>query len=343
VLFSVHPGLNGYKDARLVAYYEQLQQRLQSIPQVRAVGFSTRAPIGEGRGMSGATITDSDRPNESFPLHRHQVGPGYFEVFGIPIVSGRGIEKQDSRAAPKVIVVNETLVRRYFGNTNPIGRRLGFTTAGVFEIVGVARDVKYNGLRDEIPPTVYFSYQQFLSISNYMTFEVRADGGAAIVGSIRRAALTLDPDVPPVDIETQIEAIDKVLTLERTVASLSTWSGVLAVVLACVGLYGTMSFNVARRTNEIGVRLALGAGATGIRRMVLRETFVIIAAGLAVGLPLTFSAARLLKGQLFGLAPHDPTTMLLALIVLVTVTMVAGYVPARRASRVDPMIALRCG
>jgi predicted permease len=345
LIFSVRPGLNGYKDDRLVSYYNELQRRIQSIPGVRSASFSMRGPIGGGTGTTAGQIPGYTKSGQRVPIYRHDVGPDYFDTLGVPVMMGRVIGSQDTQSSPHVAVVNQRFVHDYFHDDNPIGRRINLGDAKnprEFEIVGVARDVKYNSLRADVPPTAYFSYLQRPSILNFMAFEVRFQGDLKVlIGAIRHEAQALDKDVPIVGVRTQTEIIDQQLSLERAFATLSTAFGALALLLACVGLYGTMSYAVARRTNEIGIRMALGAERGTVLRMVLTESCVIVAGGLAVGLPLAWALARLVKSMLFGLTPHDPRSIGAAILAVVAVTIIAGYLPARRASRVDPMVALR--
>src|SRR5262245_48911001 len=267
----------------------------------------------------------------------------------IPLLAVLAIGPQDARRSPRVAVVNETLVRKYFGGADPIGRRFDFGDAAhpnAFEIVGVAQDAKYNQLRDETPPVAYMPYQQFLALPNFMTFHVRGQGAGAdvqpLVAAIQREALALDPNVPVIGIGTQTEAVAAMLALERTLAVLSSFFGVLALGLACIGLYGTMAYAVARRTREIGVRIALGARARIIQRMILRETALMVVVGLSAGVPLALAAGHLLRAQLFDLSPYDPVTTVTVTLTVLVVTILSGYVPARRASRVDAIVALRC-
>jgi len=250
------------------------------------------------------------------------------------------------RTGPHVAVINQALAQKYFRGANPIGHRIDFGSAAhpnVFEIVGVAADAKYNQLRADAPPVAYMPYHQFLAVPNFMTFQVRGNGELQpLVAAIDRESHALDATVPVIGLETQTEAIGRMLVLERTLAALSSFFGLLALALACVGLYGTMAYAVERRTREIGVRIALGAGRASIQRMILVETLTIIAAGLVIGIPLALAAARLLRARLFELSPYDPVTVLTATLALVSVTLLAGYIPARRASHVDAMVALRC-
>ena len=345
LLFDTRPGLNGYKDVALITYYQELQRRLSGIPGVRSVSFSDRAPIGQGSSSTDVEIPGYTAPGESVIVYRHIVGPGYFNTISLPVVLGRPIGEQDTKSTPCSIVVNQKMAQSYFKGANPIGQKVEFGSRKrpfPCEIIGIVRDAKYAQLRMDVPPTVYFSYLQRPQLSNFMTFEVRGSGDAAVlVNSIRQQARTLDKDVPLVKIRTQTEVVSKLLFLERMFATLSSAFGGLALTLACVGLYGTMAYAVVRRTREIGVRMALGAARKNILAMILRETIWTVTGGLLVGFPLAWFATRLLQTQLFELTPHDPFTLTLATASIILVTAVAGYVPARRASRMDPMVALR--
>src|SRR5947209_1086790 len=345
LFFDTRPGLNGYKDAALVTYYQELQRRLSQIPGVRSVSFSDRAPVGQGSSSTDVEIPGYTAPGERALVYRHTVGPQYFETLGLPVLRGRPLGEQDAKTAPCSIVVNQKMMRSYFKDANPIGQKIDFGSRKrpwPCEIVGIARDAKYAQLRMDVPPTAYFSYQQRQQISNFMTFEVRLSGDpAALINSIRQKAQALDKDVPLVKIRTQTEVVSALLFLERMFATLSSAFGGLALTLACVGLYGTMAYAVVRRTREIGVRMALGAARENILAMILRETIWTVVWGLLVGFPLAWFATRLLQAQLFELTPHDPFTLTLAVASIILVTAVAGYVPARRASRMNPMVALR--
>jgi predicted permease len=345
VLFSVRPGLNGYKDERLVQYYQELQQRVEALPGILAAGFSSRPPIGAGTGSSSAIIDGITPPDRPVPFLRHQVGPDYFRALGVPVVAGRAIGAQDTRNATPVVLINEKLAAVYFHGDNPLGHTMNFGTPAKrmeYTIVGVVKDVKYSQIRREAPPTVYFSYPQFLSIPVAMTYELRTTFNAAsVVDAIRREAFTLDRNVPLVDVRSQAEVIDQAVFLERTIAALTAWFAALALLLACVGLYGTTSYAVSQRTREIGIRMALGADHRQIRLTVMREVLLLLFSGVAIGLPLTLTMTRFLKGQLFDLAPYDPLTTVTAIAVISVVIALAGYLPARKASSIAPVIALR--
>ncbi len=342
LVFEVAPGRNGYKAARLAAYYQDLQRRIGAIPGVLSAGLSQRGPIGDGSSQGRVTIPGYTPPGRGVPFYRHWVSPGFFETLDIPLLMGRFIATQDVSSAPRAVVVNQRFVRDYFRGQNPIGHRFDAGSVKA-EIVGVVGDARYGSLRHDAPPTAYFSYLQ--GPRDYpasMTFEVRIGGDVgAVPSAIQSAAAAIDKDIPVVKMRTEAEVINQSLFLERTFAILGGSFGSLALLLACVGLYGTMSYTVSRRTNEIGIRLALGARREAILGMVLRETLWVVLAGMAVGLPLAWVGAQLLESQLFGIAPHDPSTILTVTAAIIAVTILAGFLPALRASKVDPILALR--
>jgi predicted permease len=346
VSFRVQPGMNGYKDARLMTYYSELKQRLESIPGVRSVGMSQLGPIDSGSSRMDVHLPGYTQADQQVPLYRHVIGPGYFETLSVPVVMGRAVNEGDTATSPMVATVNQRAVVKYFHGDDPVGRLIEFGSgkdAVKLTIVGVVGDVRYNKLRDAVPPTAYFSYRQRPEAAGMMTFLVRTAGEEpAFAASIKAAAAAVDKDVPVMQLTTETEVLNGAMRMERLLALLSSVFGGLALLLACIGLYGTIGYTVVRRTNEIGIRMALGAGRARILTMVLRETVVVVAAGLLVGLPLAWFSARVLGSQLFGLSPHDPLTIALAVVAIVCVTILSGLLPARRAARVDPMVALRC-
>jgi predicted permease len=343
--FSIRPGLNGYRDARLGGFYQELQRRIQLISGVRSVGLSGHGIVGAGVSISQAAIPGYTEGKPRVSVYRNFVGPGFFSTMGIPLVLGRVIDARDGPDSLKAAVVNERLVKDYFHGDNPIGRSLEFGTEKkprTKVIVGVVGNAKFNRLRDEDPPTAYFAYQQDETIPTSMTFEVRtAADSKGLIATISREALALDKDVPITNVKTLTEAIAQDLTQERMFARLASVFGVLALALACIGLYGTMAYAVARRTSEIGIRMAVGAGPANILGMVLRDSAVLVLAGSVLGLAAALAATRVIRSQLYGLTPHDPATLGAAALLLLAVTLGAAYLPARRASRVDPLIALR--
>jgi predicted permease len=279
-------------------------------------------------------------------VHWTQVYPNYFATLGIPLLAGRDFKEQDSWGAQNVAVINETMARRFFRGKNPIGRRFGFfrpeNPGAIFEIIGVVKDVKYQSLREPDRLMFYWAFAQAGSGRGQMTLVVRTAGNPTpVAAAIEREAQSLDPAMPRFTAETLAAQLNVSLTQERLVATLSSVFGLLALVLVCIGLYGVMAYDVARRTHEIGIRMALGASERQIARLVLGETLRLVGVGLTIGLGAALIATRWVKSLLFGLQPHDPLTIGLAVLLLLMVAAVAGYLPARRASRVDPMVALR--
>jgi predicted permease len=349
LLFTIDGSRVGYHGARLASLYQEMQRSLEAVPGVRSATLSRHALINDGRGGDNVFIQGYvPKPSESKGIadcYDHYVGSRFFETFRIPLLLGRTIGDGDIEGAPRVGVVNSAFVRRYLGGANPIGRRFGFNDpakSADMEIVGVVGDARYGEMREEPPPTVYVPYAQHLDMLEFMTFEVRTAGDPRnSVGAVRQVVQNLDRNVPIRDVMTQTEQIDQATFQERLFARLSTFFGLLALVLACVGLYGMMSYAVACRTNEIGIRMALGAQETRILRVVLREAMTLTVLGIAIGVPAALVASRLVASMLYGLKPTDPLTIVSAAAVMAAVALLAAYVPARRASRVDPIVALR--
>jgi predicted permease len=273
------------------------------------------------------------------------VSPGFFETLGIPIPLGRDFTDRDVKDAPPVAIVNEKFVKRYFGDQYPIGRRIGMGgdpgTKTDITIIGVVRDTKYENLRAEIPFQVYRPYQQVDFVLG-MTAYLRARGDpSSLFPTLRRAVREVDANVPVSHMRTLKEQVDVSLVRERLLATLSTGFGLLASLLAAVGLYGVMGYMVARRTREIGIRMALGASSRSVIRLVMREVLLLVGAGVGIGLPAAWALTRLVETQLYAVAPSDPWSVGLATAGIAATALLAGYFPARRAMQVDPMRALR--
>ena len=343
VLFRISPALNRYDEQKQHLLYDRINERLRAIAGVRAVAFS-HLPLMSARRSSGSifiqgrTYARGQRDVISALL----VSPTFFDTMEIPLVAGRGFTARDTADAPPVVVINEAAARKYFPNENPIGRRIGSAPDAIDrqEIVGILRDAKYNSVRDAAVPTKYIPYLQ--NSQGNATFEVRTAGNPlAAVPAIRDAVRQVDPALPLIDVTTQLEEVERRFLQEKVFAQAYTLFGGLALVVASVGLFGVMSYSVARRTNEIGIRMALGAGRHDVLRLVMREAMILVAAGVAIGVGGAIAASRLVSTLLFGLAPTDPMTMAGAMTVMALVSALAGYLPARRASQVDPMVALR--
>lgn len=336
---------DGPAKARL---YEAVQQRVGALPGVRQVSFAKRGLLHgfeashfgvEIEGYTPASKKDATAVWEV-------VAPNFVETAGMHLVRGRDLGPQDTASSPRVAIVNESFARHFFGQQNPIGRRfLGHIKRGepTFEIVGVVRDAMYGTLREPNLRMVYLPYRQNLNTleSGICLILRTATAPAAVAASIRQELRAIDPNLPVTSIDSVDEQINRLLVKERLIATLAGIFGVLALVLAAVGLYGTLSNSVARRTNEIGIRLALGATPANVLRMILRESLLLVSIGIAIGLVAALVATRLMSSQFFGVEATDPATILTALLVLLAMTFLAAYVPARRATRVDPMVALR--
>ncbi len=345
LLFRVDPRLSGYagKGPEIGNLYERMVESIEGVPGVSSATIS-RHPL-----LSGSARTNSitvqehvPQPGEDNLVYVNLVAANFFDTMQVPILLGRGLSIRDDQRAPRVAVINQTLAREYFGDENPVGRRFGFGAAesDQIEIVGVVRDAKYSSLRRGTPPTAYTPYLQ--DIPGQVNFAVRTGGDVeALIPSIREAVRHVDRNLPLFDVKTQIQQSDESMAQERLFATLSSFFGVLALLLACIGLYGVMSNAVARRTNEIGIRMALGATAPCVTRLVMRETMLLVVIGVVIGLGAALASTRLIENMLFGLAPRDPATISFAALLLIAVAALAGYIPARRAARVDPMIALR--
>lgn len=346
LLFRVSPQLNGYDEARIATLYRDLLARIGGVPGVRGVAMSQPALLsGSVNSTSiyihGRAYAAESRERDSNSINRVVVSPSFLEVMGIPIVAGRGLTDRDNQAAPKVVVVNQAAVRQFFPGGNAIGQRFGSSleTTNQLEVVGVVRDAKYDSVRDPAPPTMYVPAAQ-TRFGNAI-LEIRTAGApTSSATAVREAVRQVDPNLPTIDVSTQLEQIERRFAQEKVFATAYALFGAVAVVLAAVGLFGLMSYSVARRTNEIGIRMALGARSQDVVRLVLGESLMLVAAGVAIGVAIALAAGQLVAKLLFGLAPTDIYSTAGAVLLMLMVSMAAGYLPARRASRIDPMTAL---
>jgi predicted permease len=344
VLFRINPQLNRYDDARVALLYQQMMERLSAIGGVRGVTLSNPALLSGSVNQTSLFVQGRTyAPDQRDSINRLVVAPNFFQVMGIPLLVGRPFTDAENNAtAPKVALINDAAARKYFPNQNPLGQRIGNSveTANQVEIVGVLRDAKYNSVRDEAPPTLYVPHLQSRAFAP--TFAVRTAGDPfAAVSSIRETMRAIDPNVPILDVFTQVEQVERRFLQEKTFAQAYTLFGTLSVLLAAIGLFGVMSYSVARRTGEIGIRIALGAQRGQVLGATLRESLVLVALGLAIGWAIALGAGRFVASLLFGIASHDAVTIAGAMLLMAFVGGIAAYIPARRASRVDPMVALR--
>jgi predicted permease len=273
------------------------------------------------------------------------VSPDYFKTMEIALLTGRDFRRTDTLGTPQVCIVNEAFAKKYFGNINALGHKIGMGidpgTKTDITVIGVARNTKYESMRDEIPTEVFRPYQQ-MDFAVGMTAYVRtAQSPEQIFSSIRRGVHELDSNLPVFDMITLEKQMEDSLVTERLVALLSTGFGFLATALAAIGLYGVMAYTVARRTREIGIRMAIGAASRDVLWLVMREVLVLLAVGVAIALPGAWILTQTVRSQLYGIQPSDPLSMSTATIAIAAVAVLAGYVPARRATRVDPTCALR--
>ena len=358
LLFGVQPGLIGYKDEKLLQLYQQMSERLEAVPGVQAVTFSRTALLAQSMSSRSVYLRDAlsappdseGRIKSSGSAYIHQVRENFLEAMGIPLLAGRTLRSEDVARAPKVVVVNQTFANKYFPDENPVGKRFTFdpTKPDEVEIVGLAQDAKYARQRDEIPPTAYTSWRQELRSMSGATVEVRTAGDpAAVVAFVREAVGEVESNLPLNNVKTQIEQADETLRMERLFAKLLTLFGLLAQQLAAIGLFGVMAYAVSQRTREIGIRMALGADRSDVLKMILRQGMALALLGVVIGLAGAFALTKYLeskldlKSMLYGIKVSDPLTYGVIAAVLTLVALVACYIPARRATKVDPMVALR--
>ncbi|HKQ97143.1 MAG TPA: FtsX-like permease family protein, partial [Candidatus Polarisedimenticolia bacterium] len=347
VLVDIDTRIAGLQPAELSPYYQRLVERIRAVPGVRAATVATYSPM-SGTSRSSSLVVEgfTAAPGEDVLANVNQVAPQFVETLGIPLVKGRQFDERDSLTAPKVAFVNEAFARAYFAHRDPIGMHVGFGSEpkdATIEIVGVVGDAKYDNPRDAPERMLFLPLLQQSDQSGYASdLEIRTsidpDG---VVPAVRRAIAEVDARVPIADVSTLARQVADSVRADFLLAQLVGAFSLLALVLACVGLYGVVSQSVARRTNEVGIRMALGAGRGDILGMLMREAGVLILAGLAIGLPGALLGSRLLMSLLFGITPADPLTLLGSAGLLLAVAVLAGFIPARRASRVEPLVSLR--
>jgi len=346
IAFKMDPTLNGYKTDRTIEFYRRLQERLTGVPGVQSASLAV-VPVLEGDEWDSWVTIDTYRPKQGeLPdPHMNFVSVGHFQTLAIPLLAGRDFRPTDTQSAPHVAIVNETFSKKYFGGLNAVGHHFGMGidpgTKTDITIIAVAHDTKYETMRDEIPPEVYRPYGQ-VDFASGMTAYVRtARDPNQMFSTIRRVAQELDPNLPVFDMTTLEKRLDDSLVTERLVATLSSSFGLLATVLAAIGLYGVMAYSVERRTREIGIRMAIGALTSDVLWLVLKEVLLLLAIGIAVALPTALMVTRFVRTQLYGIQPSDPVSIALATLGIAVVAALAGYLPARRATRIDPIRALR--
>jgi predicted permease len=344
VVFSIDASRNGYNQARVHQLYEEIQQRLASVPGVASASLAGIVPLSGDNSMNSIHVQGYEpKTDENMNPNFNEVSPGYFQTMGIPILLGRGFTLQDRLGAHQVAVVNETFAKRFLGTGNPLGRRFGYHGQGPaeVEIVGVVKDGKYRTLRDEKTSFIYVPYQQDPDLSNISAIVRTLGPPQALIPGLRHEIANIDSNLAIWDLRTMESQVNQSLFAERVTAILCACFGGVATVLAFIGLYGVMAFSVARRTREIGIRMALGAGRGRVLGMVLKEVAWMCLIGIGLGVPLAVGLSRYLVSQLYGVAPTDLLTLVFAALTMICVSLLAGFLPARRAATVDPTIALR--
>jgi putative ABC transport system permease protein len=332
------------EDSQTRAFFEQAEQRVRSLPGVTAVGSSARLPLKGYRWTSEMTIEGHSPEDYARDVRHEEMTPGYFRAIGLPLVQGRFFNESDQAKSQPVVIVNAALVRRYFPGEDPIGKRIKFsepTEQDVWQtIIGVVGDAKQDSLRAEVKPEIYQSHLQ--RAQDNMTLVVRAvTDPRTLIGAVREQIRELDPNLPIYDIKTMQAVTDESVARERFITLLLIGFAALALTLAAIGIYGVMSYSVAERTQEIGIRMALGANAFAVLRLILREGMTLVLIGLGSGLAAAFGVTHLLKSLLFGVSTTDPVTFAGIVVLLTCVALLACYIPARRATKVDPMVVLR--
>src|SRR5215471_4551121 len=343
--FSIDPSLNGYDDPREIVLFGALQERIRNLPGVKSVAAAEIAPASGSVNMSTISVEGYQaKEQEDMNPHVNYIGPSYFATLGVPLIAGREFTAGDIKSAPKVGIINEKARDYWFHGENPLGRHFGFGGRKGnpdIEIVGVVKDSREYSLREDIPRFVYIPYMQDKNIGRG-NFLIRTSQDPGMLGSlVQQEVRNLDGSLPVFGVKTLDMQLDEALYTERMIAMLSVLFGGLAGLLAAIGLYGVMSYNVALRTSEIGIRMALGAPRRSALWLIMKEVVWMAGAGVAVALPLALILTGYVRSQLYGLAATDALTMIAATALLVVVSLVAGLVPGFRASRISPIQALR--
>ncbi|MGH9434332.1 MAG: FtsX-like permease family protein, partial [Terriglobia bacterium] len=353
LIVRVNPALAGYKPEQLYGLYQQLEQRLPQIPGVLSASYSLYSPM-RGDNWGFGFHIEGRPPDERDGGSLDCVGPHYFETIGTRLLRGRTIGDQDTSNSPPVAVVNQAFAKKFFPKQDPIGQHFGMGDpkySGGREIVGIVQDAKYQDARQPAYPTFFMPFLQMPKdpkLSFFVSAEYIGDIELHVAGrpenleaAVRRTLANINPNLTVLDMMSLTEQLDRNFNQDKLIARLTELSGLLALILACVGLYGVTSYSVARRTSEIGVRMALGADRANVLWLVLRGALVQLGLGLAIGIPVTLAGGRLMASQLYGVKSHNPVILAVAVAILAACAVVAALVPARRAASIDPVQALR--
>jgi len=338
----IDPRAGGYKEDQLLVLYQALVERVTALPGVHSAAISHSSIAGDGVVISGIFVPGyTPKPNERMSVLENFVQPAYFATVGMPILRGRDFDYRDGPGAPRVAIINEAMARRYFGTQDPTGHRYGYgpRDSGL-EIIGVVRDARTGGVRESVSPMVFRPIRQEVDYAR--SLEARTDGDpATLTNQLRKAIADVAPSLPVQDIATLAERVSRTLVDERLLMELAGFFAIFSLALALLGIYGSLAHAVSRRTAEIGIRMALGAQRSSVLRLVLRDGLSVVIAGLACGLVLVLAATRWIASILYGVSAVDPITLASAAMLMLIAALVAAWVPARRASRVDPIVSLR--
>ncbi|HEY1804467.1 MAG TPA: ABC transporter permease [Terracidiphilus sp.] len=343
LLFRLNLPRARYSDAQMTTFFNQLEEKLASLPGVRLVTVSNIGIIGDGHSGSTFHVVGSEPEKDPTRIQTNGVGVDFFQTLGIPILQGRLFDRHDTATSPKVAIVNRALAQKFFPNESPIGKTFATDYVdGLVQIVGITADTRYADLRSEPPPIFYVPYVQKVNGPGRMMVEVRAVADpASVLAEVRATVESLDRDLPMVDVRTMKDQVRSTLADERALAQLAGGFSVLALVLASIGIYGMMAYTVNARTGEIGLRMALGARTSQVFSRVLREAFWLTSAGIVSGLIAALWLTHLIRAMLYGLGSTDGLTVGGTAVLLLSVSLIAAFAPARRASRIDPIRALR--
>jgi predicted permease len=345
LLFKIDPSMIGYEGERIANLYQQIFMQIEAVPGVQSVTFS-RHPLLSG-GSSGKLIQMVGQPNNSDKWSRVymlSVRSNFFETLEIPVQLGRSFNQLDNQKSSNVVVINQALARKFFPNDNPIGKHIHVEpdNRSEWEIIGVVKDAKYDSISDEFPATLYMPWLQVLSSVNVMNFEVRTTSDpASFIPTIRQAVNKIDSNLPLFDIKTQVKQASQSLADEQLLTSLLTFWSILALALASLGLYGVLSINVAQRTQEIGIRMALGAHANNIQTLIIRQGMTLVGVGVGIGLIASFALTSFMKALLFGVTATDTLTYICIITIFGIISLIACWIPARRATKVNPMLVIK--
>jgi predicted permease len=342
LLAEMNPSINGYSPEKSQQFFDQVLQRTRSLPGVAAASLASDSPISGGWDQTGIVVEGyTPRQDEMMSVDNTLISPDYFKAMTIPLLYGRDFNDQDVIGSPKVAIINEKMAHYFFGDSNPIGKRFGTEGAPDTTIVGVAKDVTYINLREDVRRHFYLPVKQEKQLFN-LTLHIKSVGNTdALAKALRAEVKTLDPHLPVYNVKTVSREIDNSLLQERLVTWLSIAFGVLATLLVALGLYGVLTFSVARRTREIGIRVALGAQRADVFKLVISQGMILVGIGVALGLGASFALSKLIATLLFGVTPTNALTFISVPVILIVVAMLACYLPARRATKVDPLVALR--